>query len=593
MSAKTHALLGLLVCFHFITPLAPGATPVEPPPGGEDWGAPADAMAAWADAAVGTAEKLPDGGWRLVVKNADANRAFAAQCVLPVTGGAITKGDRMLALIKARVVGQPRGLIEAKLQLSSEPFTGAAPQVRIDLTPEWTEYPALMEVSENLTKGAANLSLFCGHMAQTVEIASIQLLRYGPQRPLEDFPRIRRSYAGREPGAPWRKAALERIERERKQELAARFTTPDGKPLAHAKVKLTLRRHAFGFGSAVPAWLMTDDSADGRRFREIIDEYFSVVVFENDFKDGNWSADIDPDRMQQRRAQLDQAFAWFAERNIAVRGHYLMQVPVPYNLEGVTDDEAIRRHYLESTRKRIEFAGRRVCEWDVINHPAAWAGADMLTARPALRTIDREVFKLARSLTDLPMVVNEDHLFGPGSQGDETYHYIAALQRDGYKVDALGNQAHLKESFLPSPEEVLAFTDRFAAIVPRQIITEFDVFTVGDEELAADYTRDLLIAVFSHPAYSGFLWWGFWEGSHWQPSSASWNKDWSIRQRGEVLREWLGKHWRTEVELTTDENGLARWRGFPGHYDAAANGRRLAFQSAPVANPATITVPGD
>ena len=580
MSGKTRALVAICAFIHQFTPLGIAATPVTPPPGGEDWSGPPEALAAWADPALGSAAKLPDGGWRVVVSKPDPDRAFAAQCALPVTGGELTRGDRMLALVKARVTGQTKGEMHAKLQLNRDPYTAAAPVVRIELTPEWTEYPALMEVSKSLSQGDASFTLFCGQVAQTIEIASVKLLHYGPERPLADFPRIKRSYAGREPDAPWRKAALDRIERERKKDLTARFTTPDGKPLANTKVKLSLRRHAFGFGSAVPARLMTDDSEDARRFREIVDEYFSMIVFENDFKDGNWSADVDPARMQQRRAELDQAFAWLAERNIAVRGHYLMQVPVPYNLEGVTDDEAIRRHYLDSTRERIRFAGKRVCEWDAINHPAAWTGADMLNRRPGLGTIDREVLKLARSLTDLPMLVNEDNIFKPGRQSDETYQYLAALKREGITIDALGNQSHIDDSYLPAPEEILAVTDRFAEVVPRQVITEFDVITPGDEELAADYTRDILIAVFSHPAYSGFLWWGFWEGSHWQPSAASWNRDWSIRKRGEVLREWLGKRWRTEVELTTDATGTARWRGFPGWYEAGSGDAKLTFQAA-------------
>jgi GH35 family endo-1,4-beta-xylanase len=165
------------------------------------------------------------------------------------------------------------------------------------------------------------------------------------------------------------------------------------------------------------------------------------------------------------------------------------------------------------------------------------------------------------------MFVNEDQLFRPGPQSDGTWTYLNDLKIAGIKIDGLGNQAHIHESYLPSPEHVLAVTDHFAKLVPEQSITEFDIKTVADEELAADYTRDLLIACFSHPAYTSFLWWGFWEGSHWEPTAASWKKDWTILKRGEVMEEWLGKRWRTEVTLTTDAAGRVEWRGFPGHYD--------------------------
>lgn len=171
--------------------------------------------------------------------------------------------------------------------------------------------------------------------------------------------------------------------------------------------------------------------------------------------------------------------------------------------------------------------------------------------------------------------MNEDQLFRPGRQADETYAYLAALKRDGFRVDGLGNQAHFDESFLPSPEDLLKVTDRLAELVPRQVVTEFDIVTQADEALAADYTREALIACFSHEAYSGFLLWGFWEGRHWKPEAASWNQDWSIRKRGEVIEEWLGRRWATTARIKTGKDGIARWRGFPGHYELKAGKEEL------------------
>ena len=222
----------------------------------------------------------------------------------------------------------------------------------------------------------------------------------------------------------------------------------------------------------------------------------------------------------------------------------------------------------------MAFVKDRVVEWDVVNHPIAWGGADMLNRRPGLERLDREVFQLARALTRLPFFINEDQVFRPGPQCDDTFTYIQKLKAEGFDVAGLGNQAHFHESYLPSPEQLLGVTDLFAKVVPVQCITEYDVVTTEDEALAADYTRDVLITVFSHPAYSSFLLWGFWEGSHWKPEAASWGKDWSIRARGEVLEEWITRRWHTEVSLKTDASGRVSWRGFPGWYEATALGRR-------------------
>ena len=360
------------------------------------------------------------------------------------------------------------------------------------------------------------------------------------------------------------------------------------------EVELTLRRHEFGFGSATPASFYSSDTADARRYRDIIDRLFSIVVFENDLKDMWWGEKTPAHEKASRSEELNKAFAWLGERHIAVRGHYLMQVAVPGNLKKM-DNVSIRRHFMETTRQRIEFVGDRVREWDAINHPVAWGGAELLRDRPGLAHLDREILTLARSLTTLPMWVNEDQLFRPGPQSDGTWSYLSELKQSGYQIDGLGNQAHIHESHLPSPEHVLSVTDRFARLVPRQAITEFDIKTTADEELAADYTRDLLIACFSHPAYTGFLLWGFWEGSHWEPTAASWKKDWTPLPRAEVLEEWLGKRWRTQVTLTTDAVGMVRWRGFPGWYQAnLQDGSRIAMCNFTQTCPSTsLTLPAN
>lgn len=533
------------------------------------------ALEAWASKAVGKAEDMKLGR-RITITRADAGTAFSAQFIATVAEG-IAKNERVLAIIKARVVGsEASGEVMAKLQLRTAPYTAFADSIGVDIHREWTEQPVTFVASDDIPAHTAAVVLLCGQKEQSLEVESIRVLKYTTTTDVSKFPRAKltkRSYPGREPDAPWRKAALERIEQHRKADLTLTVTGDDGKPVANAEVKLTLHRHAFRFGSAVVAKRFSSEIEDDRRYREIIDRLFSIVVFENDLKDGNWSPDFDEKRKAQRNAELNQAFAWLAERHIPVRGHYLMQVATPFNLHNVKDSTVIRERTFASVRERLEFVKDRVIEWDVINHPIAWNGADMLNKRPGLEHLDREVFTLARSLTKLPFCVNEDQVFRPGPQCDETLSYIQALNKDGFTVYGLGNQAHFHESYLPSPEHLLGVTDRYAEVVPHQCITEYDIVTTEDEELAADYTRDVLIAVFSHPAYTSFLLWGFWEGSHWKPAAASWNKDWSIRKRGEVLEEWIGRRWRTEVTLKTNATGRVKWRGFPGWYDVQAAGQ--------------------
>lgn len=563
---------------------------LELPPGGQLMSSHA-ALSGYADASVGKAEKLSaadgqPGGFRVTITQPAPAKSFLAQISVPCPNGALAKGDKVLAIVNARLTHGDEGTLGAKLQLAGAPYTEACPATSFPLTAVWTEYPLLFVVENPLPAGKVGLSLFCAQVVQTVEVAGIQVFRYEPAADVTKFPRIRRTYAGREANAPWRQAALDRIEKNRKTDCALTLTKPDGQPLANATVKLTLRRHEFGFGSATPASFYVNDTEDGRRYRDIVDRLFSIVVFENDLKDMWWGESTPAHEQDARRATMDRAFAWLGDRHIAIRGHYLMQQAVPGNCAKM-DAATARRHFLETARARIAFAGPRVCEWDAINHPTAWGGAELFRTRPGLEQLDRDVLSLARSLTKLPLWVNEDQLFRPGPQSDGTWDYLNQLKADGYKVDGLGNQAHFHESYLPSPERIFAVTDRFAKLVPHQAITEFDLKTTADEELAADYTRDLLIACFSHPAYTSFLWWGFWEGSHWEPTAASWKKDWTMLKRGEVLEEWLGKRWRTEVTLTTDATGTATWRGFPGWYDVSPSSFPATACQVTMAKPTT------
>ena len=541
---------------------------IELPAGGTDIRG-GETIRASANPEVGKAESSAEGK-RLVISQPDPSKSFSAQFTATCSA-AIEKNERVLAIIKARTVGDHRpGEVFAKLQLREAPYTSFGETIGIGIFPEWMELPVTFIANEAIPEGRAAVVLLCGHREQSIEVESIRILKYPADTDISGFPRakpVKRSYEGREANAPWRKAALKRIEQHRKADFSLTVTGSNGHALADTEVSLTLRRHEFGFGSAVVAKRFSGESEDDRRYREIVDRLFSIVVFENDLKDGNWSPDLKVEKKEQRNEELNQAFAWLGERHIPVRGHYLMQMATPFNLQGIRESAVIRDRTLASVHERLGFVKDRVIEWDVINHPIAWDGAEMLNKRPGLEQLDREIFTIARSMTKLPFFVNEDQVFRPGPQCDDTFTYIEALNETGLTVAGLGNQAHFHESYLPSPEHLLAVTDRFAKIVPHQCITEYDIVTTEDESLAADYTRDVLIAVFSHPAYTSFLLWGFWEGSHWKPEAASWNKDWTVRPRGEVLEEWIGRQWHTEVTTRTDAAGTATWRGFPGWYE--------------------------
>lgn len=569
------------------------ANPVMPPPGGADLVDPGARIAASAGSG-GSSETIQRDGagnppaTRIRVAQATPGKAWSASLTVPIGKGTVKKNDRLLVTYLARCVEGAPGRVSAKVQITHPDYTQIGMSDAARPGSAWEPVYQPFIASADIPPGRGELTLFIGEQKQTLEIADIRVLNYGPDYDLAKLPRQKATYEGREADAPWRKEALTRIEKIRMADYSAIIRGADGKPLAHTEVAVALHRHEYGFGTCVTRGMLTREGSDGERYRDIVKRTCSRVVFENDLKPDSFPRD------EKGFEQLEKSFAWLQQNQIQVRGHYLIQEAVDgWTRQRLADPAQLRKTYMESIRQRIEWVGDRVTEWDVINHPIAWEGAEMLGTKGApFNTLSMDVFHEARRLTKLPLCINEDQLFRPGPQQDQTYALLARLKREGVRVDGLGNQAHFNSSFLPSPEELLRVTDRFTAVAPKQVITEFDIATNGDDSLAADYLRDCLIVCFSHPAYDGFLLWGFWEGSHWIPEAALWKKDWTIKEPGKVWEEWVGKRWQTRKTLVTDAEGRISWRGYKGSYRMEIGGKDSGpFQPGPEGSPAQVTAP--
>lgn len=522
---------------------------------------------------------------RVTVTAATPEKPWSAYVTLPLDAGPVNKGDRLLVAYHARSITGIQGRATAKVQTSGPAYDSLGGCGVANFGPEWQVVHQPLIAGRDAPAGTAEVTILLGDRIQTVEITAVRVINYGPDFDFTKLPRPLVSYDGRKEDASWRKEALDRIAKIRMADYSAQVLDADGKPMPNSTVVVELARHDFGFGTCVTRGMLTRRDADGERYRDIVNRTCSRVVFENDLKPGIFPGS------GEGRAQLNESIDWLRGNGISIRGHYLIQEAVdPWTRARLGDPAKLRQSYMESIRERIGFMGGRVIEWDALNHPVAWGGAELLgTKGPPLDTLSMDVFHEARKLSTLPLLINEDQIFRPGPQQDKTFALLEKLKRDGVRVDGLGNQAHFNSSFLPSPEEQLRITQRFTAVVPKQVITEWDIVTNGDEPLAADYLRDSLIACFSHPAYDGFLLWGFWEKSHWIPEAALWRKDWSAKPIGKVWEEWTTQRFHTRRTLTTDAEGRIRWRGFKGTYRASIGGRTSgAFRPGTPDNPVRV-----
>jgi GH35 family endo-1,4-beta-xylanase len=411
-----------------------------------------------------------------------------------------------------------------------------------------------------------------GGRRQTLEIANLRVLDFGPDFPMEKLPRPYIHYPGREADAAWRKEALARIEKNRVTDIHVEVVDANGKPVPEAKVSIALKRHAFSFGTAVKAKLLTGTDEAAAKYREIVDQNFGAIVLENDLKPFAWDAGASNEGKDYRREWALGALSWAKQRGIHVRGHYLCWGPwEPWSEKLKEQPQAIHDKVLSHLNEIISDVGGLADEWDAVNHPVGWSDPRATVDQVISPDFYAEVFKAARARTGVPLWINEDQLFRPGRQQDEFYEVVKDLIARGAKPDGLGNQAHFHSSFLPSPEDMLRVSDRFAALVPNLQLTEFDVNTNGDEQLQADWLRDMLILTYSHPAYSGFMLWVFYEGAGWKPECALWRKDWSIKPNGTAWQDLVCKAWRTQGSGRTNAAGEFKTRGHRGQYEVVVD----------------------
>ncbi|MBC7942275.1 MAG: hypothetical protein H7Z19_21400 [Chitinophagaceae bacterium] len=116
-----------------------------------------------------------------------------------------------------------------------------------------------------------------------------------------------------------------------------------------------------------------------------------------------------------------------------------------------------------------------------------------------------------------------------------------------------------------------------------------------DEALQADYTRDFLIALYSHKAVTGFIMWGFWESAHWKPAAAMFRSDWSEKPNLQVWKDLVLGAWKTRLDGVSSAQGELDVRGHHGRYrvTASVNGKTVSreFDLAPGGGRVVLQLP--
>jgi endo-1,4-beta-xylanase len=363
------------------------------------------------------------------------------------------------------------------------------------------------------------------------------------------------------------------------------------------QVKIEQTRHEFWFGAALAnqAFDGRMPAADVARYRQAFLENFNSAVTENALK---WLS-MEPRRGEVDYATVDAILAWTDEHRIPLRGHNIywgIEKFVPEWLK--TLDDATLHQTLEARGRDIGRRYRgRFAEYDLNNemiHGNYYA--DRLGTG-----ITKEMAGWVRAEDPAAVIYVNDYDITTGRRLDDYVAHIRDLLAQGAPIGGIGVQGHLHaETF--DRAALRHSLDTLAQFNLPIRVTEFNlpgqrsrfhddpktIMTPEEEQFTAREITDFYRICFSHPAVTGILMWGFWEGANWIPASSLYRRDWTPTPAGIAYRDLVFKEWWSRWEGEVDEAGQFAAPCFFGTYEVTAGNKQITVQHTQKAGTTTV-----
>lgn len=481
----------------------------------------------------------------------------------------IKKGDVLFVSFAARCTASSAETGGGKLFATLQQVQTYDSLTSITAAPgkEWVRFYLRTVAARDFPAQNVELVFHLGKVEQTLDFGGFVAVNLGTGVDLRALPFTRIRYEGQGTNEVWRQQALTRIESIRKGDLAIQVQAADGKTVSNATVRVRMTRHAYQFGTFVEE-LVLKETPDAKRYRETTMSLFNRVTCPLYWSEWGW------DNPNNRLVYI--AIAQWAKLNgFYTRGHCLIWPGwqwLPKDLKALKDNPAELKAVIDEHFKDVVTIMRpvRFDTYDVMNEPRVnHAIQDLLGENEVVNW-----FKLTHKIDPHPALgINEFAILSGGGDSQRELDLYMKQIRDlvsaGAPLGVIGVQCHMGENLTP-PHKVIEILDRLATLKIPIHATEFDIAT-DDEETQGDYMRDFLIAFFSHPATESLTQWGFWEGRHWIPRAALFDKNWRVKPNGKAYLDLVKGAWWTDVTLTTDRQGYCRARGFLGDYEVAVS----------------------
>jgi GH35 family endo-1,4-beta-xylanase len=364
------------------------------------------------------------------------------------------------------------------------------------------------------------------------------------------------------------------IDMHRKGELVVRAKPGD-------KITIEQLSHEFWFGCAIANGLAGDrwSEEDKRKYKENFLKNFNSAVTENAVK---W-ASMEPRKGDVDYRTVDGILQWTEDNKIPLRGHNLFwgieRFVQPWVKE-LSDDElreTIKRRAETITAK---YKGR-FAEYDLNN--------EMIHGNYYEQRLGPDITKLMAEWAligdpDAKLWLNDYDIL----TGNRLADYMAQIRRflaQGVPIAGIGVQGHLHGDTFDR-EVTRRSLDSLAVFGLPIRITEFNMpgqrskyhrenirtMTPDEEEQKAKDIVDYYRICFAHPAVTGILMWGFWEGANWIPVSSLYKRDWTPTPAAKAYQALIFDEWWTKHSVAADKTGTVTVRAFFGKYRVTING---------------------
>ncbi|MBI5085160.1 MAG: endo-1,4-beta-xylanase [Acidobacteria bacterium] len=357
-----------------------------------------------------------------------------------------------------------------------------------------------------------------------------------------------------------------------------------------AKVQVEQVRHEFWFGATVPTGMFTGRMSAGNiaKFNEVFTSHFNAGVIEAAFK---WH-DMERERGMVNYATVDAMLRWADQTGIPLRGHCIYW-GIPNRVQDwlkALSDEELRLELRQRGRSVGARYRGRFAEYDLNN--------EMIHANYYEQRLGEGITKeMAQWVKDgdsnARLYVN-DYDITTGNRLDDYVKHIRKLLAMGVPVAGIGVQGHLHGDTFDAAALQNAL-DVLAQFKLPVRITEFNfpgqrskyyrdkekvklALTDEEEQAKAAALKEFYRICFAHPAVTGIMMWGFWEGANWIPQSSLYKRDWTPTPAAGAYQDLVLKQWWTRWSGTADAKGRAEVRAFFGKHRVTVDGKEMMVE---------------